>query len=90
MARLRSVQAVIGVRDLLRQLQLLIGFLSLGVATLLFRIESRRLGRSEGADQALRLLSLLMAGTLAMLIAKRPEMPPPQSRLAACPISFTG
>jgi hypothetical protein len=77
MARLGSVRRVVGVRDILGQLQLLIGFLSLGVATLLFRIESRRLGRSEGVDQALRLVSLLMAGTLAMLFAKRPEMPTP-------------
>ncbi len=77
MARLRSVRAIIGVSGVLGQLQLLIGFLSLGVATLLFRIESKRLGRSEGADQALRLLSLLMAGALAMLFAKRPEMPTP-------------
>jgi hypothetical protein len=77
MARLGSVRAINSVRDVLGQLQLLIGLFSLGVASLLFRIESRRLGRSEGADQALRLLSLLMAGTLAMLIAKRPEMPAP-------------
>ena len=54
---------------------MLIGLLSLGLATLLFRVVSKRLGRSEGTDQVLRLLSLMTAEALAMIIAKRPETP---------------
>jgi hypothetical protein len=77
MPRLGSARRTVGVRRFLARLELLIGFLSLGLATLLFRIESKRLSRTGSADQALKLLSLMMAGALAMLIARRPEMPAP-------------
>jgi hypothetical protein len=77
MPRLGSARTAVGVRRFLGTLELLIGFLSLGLATLLFRIESKRLGRTGGADQALKLLSLMMAAALAMLVSKRPEMPAP-------------
>ena len=66
---------MIRIKRLQGELELLIGLLSLGLATLIFRVESKRLGRSEGMDQALRLLSLMTAGALAMIIAKRPEIP---------------
>lgn len=79
MPRLRSARRTVSVRRFLARLELLIGFLSLGLATLLFRIESKRLGRTGSGDQALKLLSLMMAGALAMLTMKRLELPAPHS-----------
>ncbi len=59
----------------LGELDLLVGFVSLGLATLLFRLESRRLGRSEGASQVLALLGLMTAGAFALILARHnPEI----------------
>jgi hypothetical protein len=64
----------------LGELDLLVGFVSLGLATLLFRFESRRLGRSEGANQVLVLLGVMMAGAFALISARHSSETVSQSK----------
>ena len=68
------VQPIKALGRFLGELDLLVGFVSLGLATLLLRFESRRPGRSEGAGQVLALLGVMTAGAFALILARhRPE-----------------
>lgn len=63
-------------KNLLRDLEMLVGFLSLGFAILLLRQESRRNGRPQDMEHALVFLSALtMAAVSLIMFRKIPESP---------------
>jgi hypothetical protein len=74
MSRLISARPLGSLKSFLRELDMIVGFLSLGLACLLLHLEAKRQGRYGTTDQALGLLSVLMAGALAIIVSrKRPE-----------------
>ncbi len=78
MLRLGSVEGLNGLKRFFGKLEMFMGFLSLGLATFLLRLETRRRGSPEGAEQALGLLSAMTAGALALLVSgDREEGPIP-------------
>ncbi len=68
MLRLGSAEALNGLKRFLGKLEMFIGFLSLGLATFLLQLETRRRGNTEGAEQALALLRAMTAGALALVV----------------------
>jgi len=69
--RLGSAKVLQGLKRFLEKLEMLIGFLSLVLATFLLRLEARRLGRAENVDQALALLSAMTMGALVLVLARK-------------------
>ncbi len=60
------------------KLEMFMGFLSLGLASFLLRLETRRLGQTETTERVLGLLSVMVAGALALIVSSRPkeDIPP--------------
>ncbi len=80
MARLGSARGL-ETKRFLGKLELMIGFLSLSLATFLLRLETRRLGHNESTQQVLGLLSVMTAGALALVMSRRrKESPLPYPR----------
>jgi len=69
MVRSGSAEGLNGLKRFLAKLEMFIGFLSLGLATFLLQLETRRRGNTEGAEQALALLSAMTAGALALAVS---------------------
>jgi hypothetical protein len=58
-----------GLRLFVSRLEMILGTLLLGLATLLLHLETRRVGRGASSEQALGLLAALTASALAMVIS---------------------
>jgi len=58
-------------KNLLRGLEMLVGFLSLGLAILLLRQESKRNGRPEDMEQAIVFLSALTMGAVSLTVSRK-------------------
>ena len=69
MVRSGSAGGLYGLKRFLAKLEVFIGFLSLGLATFLLQLETRRRSNTEGAEQALALLSAMTAGALALAVS---------------------
>ena len=88
MPRSGSTNRIGKLKRFLGELEMFVGFLSLSLATFLLRLETRRLGRTEGMDQTLGLLGIMTAGAVALILSRHESVL--ASALANHQISFTG
>ncbi len=58
-------------KNLLRDLEMLVGFLSLGLAILLLRQESKRNGRPEDMEHALVFLTAMTMGAISLIMSRK-------------------
>ncbi len=54
-------------KDFIGRIEMFVGFLSLGLAAFLLRLETRRRGQTGGSEQALGPLSIMTAGALTLV-----------------------